>query len=56
MGIGGALTSITGILVPYMVGVATPNVSIATNTATTAIAIALEFNDKKRIRPQYHFA
>lgn len=27
MGIGGAVTSITGILVPYMVGVATPNVS-----------------------------
>lgn len=28
MGIGGAITSITGILVPYMIGVATPNVSI----------------------------
>lgn len=28
MGIGGAVTSITGILVPYMVGVVTPNVSI----------------------------
>lgn len=28
MGIGGALTSITGILVPYMVGVYTPNVSM----------------------------
>lgn len=27
MGIGGAATSITGILVPYMVGVVTPNVS-----------------------------
>lgn len=29
MGIGGAVTSITGILVPYMVGVYTPNVSMA---------------------------
>lgn len=27
MGIGGAVTSITGILVPYMVGVVTPHVS-----------------------------
>lgn len=27
MGIGGAVTSITGILVPYMVGVVAPNVS-----------------------------
>lgn len=27
MGIGGAVSSITGILVPYIVGVATPNVS-----------------------------
>lgn len=30
MGISGAVTSITGIVVPYMVGVATPNVSKAT--------------------------
>lgn len=30
IGIGGAVTSITGILVPYLVGVATPNVSNAT--------------------------
>lgn len=27
MGIGGTVTSLTGILVPYIVGVATPNVS-----------------------------
>lgn len=27
MGIGGTVSSITGILVPYIVGVATPNVS-----------------------------
>lgn len=27
MGVGGAVTSITGILVPYMVGIYTPNVS-----------------------------
>lgn len=30
IGIGGAVTSITGILVPYLIGVATPNVSSAT--------------------------
>lgn len=40
MGIGGTVTSITGILVPYMVGVATPNVSTATN-ASMAIAVAM---------------
>lgn len=28
MGIGGAVTSITGILVPYLIGVATTNVSV----------------------------
>lgn len=34
MGIGGAVTSITGILVPYLVGIVTPNVCV-TLLATT---------------------
>lgn len=47
MGIGGAVTSITGILVPYMVGVYTPNVStifiMHTHTQFSHIKIHVAF-------------
>lgn len=39
MGIGGAVTSITGIVVPYMVGVATENVSAAAAAAAACLFI-----------------